>query len=791
MPKIKDSPGKAARLKVATVKLPGSARKARAAARELQNRATALDAASEAIKQSLRDSEENFHTFFETLDDMVFVGNQDGQILFSNRGATRKLGYAPEELRTMLLIELHPAELRQKAEEIVGAMLRKERETCPLPLETKSGGRLLVETRVWPGKWDGQDCLFGLCKDITGEQEAQQRFELLFRNSPAIMALSTLPERRFVDVNTEFLSALGYSKAEVIGKTALEIGIFPDAEAMGRTSATLESDGRLHSMELQVRRADGTLLEGLFSAEVVVMKGQRHLLSVWIDVTALNRATRLLQESEGRFRRMADSAPVLLWESGTDGLCHYFNKPWLDFTGRTLEQELGNGWAEGVHPDDLETCLHTYRLALQAQQEFKMEYRLRRADGEYRWLQDHGVPRSAPDGSFFGFIGSCLDITEIKQADEEGRQLAERLAMATQAGGVGIWDWDVANDALVWDDNMYRQYGITRDQFTGAYEAWTAGLHPDDRERGDAEIQMALRGEKDFNTEFRVLWPDGNIHHIRAMALVQRDAGGTPLHMIGTNWDVTDEKRAEAVVLQNLARAEELTRLKSRFVSMASHELRTPLANIMLACEILKNFGGAMPPERSQSVLSGLMTGVSSMVCTLDDLLLAGKIEEGKLPFTPVRFALLDFLKRCCQEVQPALQSPTRIDIAFRDAGLRVMADERLLHHILKNLLENALKYSPDDTRVELGVEAGPGSLTLTVLDRGIGVPEADRTFLFDVFSRASNVGDKPGSGLGLFVAQKCAHAHGGRMRYSPQPAGSVFSVTVPLVASADFHQSI
>jgi signal transduction histidine kinase len=224
---------------------------------------------------------------------------------------------------------------------------------------------------------------------------------------------------------------------------------------------------------------------------------------------------------------------------------------------------------------------------------------------------------------------------------------------------------------------------------------------------------------------------------------------------------------------------------------MASHELRTPLANIMLACEILKNFGGAMPPERSQSVLSGLMTGVSSMVCTLDDLLLAGKIEEGKLPFTPVRFALLDFLKRCCQEVQPALQSPTRIDIAFRDAGLRVMADERLLHHILKNLLENALKYSPDDTRVELGVEAGPGSLTLTVLDRGIGVPEADRTFLFDVFSRASNVGDKPGSGLGLFVAQKCAHAHGGRMRYSPQPAGSVFSVTVPLVASADFHQSI
>ncbi|MCX6968644.1 MAG: PAS domain S-box protein [Verrucomicrobia bacterium] len=1013
MPKIKNSPRKAVRLEVATVKLPGNARKARAAARELQNRATALDAASEgiaitgpdgcytyinpahlslfgyreaaevlgqswhifytqeeiefieksvfpvllekkiwrgqvrghrkdrshfvqelslsllpdggiacicsdaserigAIKQSLRESEDNFRTFFETLDDMIFVGDQNGQILFSNRAASRKLEYSAEELRAMLLIDLHPAEHRPKAAEIVGAMLRKERETCPLPLQTKSGIRLLVETRVWPGKWDGKDCLFGLCKDITEEQEARQRFELLFHNSPAIMVLSTLPERRFVDVNTEFLSALGYSKAEVLGKTALELGIFPDPGAMDRTSAKLESDGRLHNMELQVRRADGTLLEVLCSAEVVVMRGQRHLLSVWMDVTALKQTTRLLQESEGRFRSMADSAPVLLWESGTDGLCHYFNQPWLDFTGRTLEQELGNGWTEGVHPDDLETCMRTYRLALKAHREFKMEYRLRRADGEYRWLQDHGVPRVAPDGSFFGFIGSCLDITEInhakqdreelltrllkiadrvpgvlyqhrmrpdgtscfpftsdaikdiyrvtpqevredaskvfanvhpddrggvvesiqqsardltpwqhgyrvrfadgtvrllygnsvpqreedgsvlwhgfitditeqKQKDEELKQLVDRLSLATRAGQVGIWDWDVVNDRLVWDDRMYRLYGITPDRFTAAYEAWQAGLHPDDRERGDAEIQMALRGEKDFNTDFRVVWPDGSTHHIRAMALVQRNVDGKPFHMVGTNWDITEFKRAEAAALQNLARAEELTRLKSRFVSMASHELRTPLANIMVACEILKNFGNAMPPERSQSVLSGLMTGASSMARTLDDLLLAGKIEEGKLPCTPVRFALLDFLKRCCQEVQPDLKSPSRIDIAFRNAGLRVMADERLLHHILKNLLENALKYSPDDTRIELGVEAGLDSLTLSVLDRGIGVPEAERQFLFDAFSRASNVGDRPGSGLGLFIAQKCAQAHGGRMRYAPQPDGSGFSVTIPL----------
>ena len=261
-------------------------------------------------------------------------------------------------------------------------------------------------------------------------------------------------------------------------------------------------------------------------------------------------------------------------------------------------------------------------------------------------------------------------------------------------------------------------------------------------------------------------------------ASVYRDAQGKVLGVFAAARDITERKLAEAIVLQNLARAEELARLKSRFVSMASHELRTPLANIMLTCDLLKNFGNAMPAERSQSVLSGLMTGVTSMVRTLDDLLLAGKIEEGKLPFTPVPFALLDFLERRCKEVQPEL--PSRIEIAFHDAGLNVAADERLLGHILQNFLENALKYSPAGTKVELGVEVGADSLTLSVLDRGIGVPEAERKFLFEAFSRASNVGDKPGSGLGLFIAQKCAQAHGGRLRYTPQPDGSIFSVTIP-----------
>jgi PAS domain S-box-containing protein len=135
-------------------------------------------------------------------------------------------------------------------------------------------------------------------------------------------------------------------------------------------------------------------------------------------------ATIALRESEERFRLMADTAPVMIWMSGPDKLCTYFNKHWLDFTGRPLQRELGEGWSEGVHHDDLERCLNTYVRAFDARETFRMEYRLRRFDGEYRWVLDAGVPRYRLDGVFEGYIGSCIDVTDRKEMIET---LQERL----------------------------------------------------------------------------------------------------------------------------------------------------------------------------------------------------------------------------------------------------------------------------------------------------------------------------------------------------------------------------
>jgi len=153
------------------------------------------------------------------------------------------------------------------------------------------------------------------------------------------------------------------------------------------------------------------------------------------DVTEQRRVQEKMAESERRFRTMADKAPVMIWISGLDRLCTYFNKPWLDFTGRTLEQELGNGWAQGVHPDDVERCLMAYGGAFDERTPFSIEYRLRRTDGEFRWIINNGVPLIGPDRSFSGYIGGCIDITDRKLA-EEALVRSEKLAAMGRLAGI-------------------------------------------------------------------------------------------------------------------------------------------------------------------------------------------------------------------------------------------------------------------------------------------------------------------------------------------------------------------
>ncbi len=185
------------------------------------------------------------------------------------------------------------------------------------------------------------------------------------------------------------------------------------------------------------------------------------------DLIERSRAVTALRESEARFRQMAEAAPVMIWMAGMDKLCTYVNKPWLEFTGRTLEQEIGNGWVERVHPDDAERCREVYAAAFDARLEFQVEYRLQRNDGEYRWVLSHGIPRFVSADEFAGYIGSCIDITERREAEQELQASQQRLAGLVESAMDAIIAVDEAQRVVLFNPAAEQVFGCTAQDALG------------------------------------------------------------------------------------------------------------------------------------------------------------------------------------------------------------------------------------------------------------------------------------------------------------------------------------
>ena len=236
-----------------------------------------------------------------------------------------------------------------------------------------------------------------------------------------------------VFANDRFLNLFGFRREE-LQNLVLEDYVAPEyrAESRDRHDRRMQGEMMPTHFEYEGFRRDGTRM--WLEVDVVPIKHETGKLvgtqSAVRDITERKRAESVLQESEERFRLVANTAPVMIWMAGPDKLCNYFNQPWLEFTGRMLETELGNGWAEGVHPEDFKSCMDTFVKAFDRHESFRMEYRLRRHDGEYRWITDIGVPRLNRDGSFAGYIGSCIDITDHKLAEEVLEDMGRRLIEA-------------------------------------------------------------------------------------------------------------------------------------------------------------------------------------------------------------------------------------------------------------------------------------------------------------------------------------------------------------------------
>ena len=494
-----------------------------------------------------------------------------------------------------------------------------------------------------------------------------------------------------------------------------------------------------------------------------------------------------LRESESRFRIVADAAPVLIWMAGVDQLCTFFNKPWLEFTGRSMEQELGNGWAEGVHSDDLQNCLDVYTEAFDARQPFVMQYRLRRNDGTFRWVSDQGVPRYDAQGRFAGYIGSCVDVTELVNKDAALRESEERMRMAAEAVNLGIWEWDLSKDEI-WATNARRALLGWPASGKITLEHFISRLHPGDRDRIRQAIDDAIHKGQDFDSEYRLVLPDGIVRWMATRGSVRLDAHGKPAQLLGISIDITARKQAELEAKQRRDELSHLSRvaLIGEMSASIAHELNQPLAGIASNAGAGQRFidRGNVDLQEIRELLadigadarraSDVVRGIRGMI--KKEQMGRQRINLNDIVTNVVHILSSDALLHWC-ELKTSLDTNLPM----------VEADPIQIQQVLINLVVNAFEAMPEtpvSTReVEINTQQNAdGAVRVSVRDYGVGVSPETRSRLFEQFFTTK----AEGLGMGLAIARSIVEAHAGTIdAENAEGGGARFHFTLPISTAA------
>ncbi|MEK6303813.1 MAG: response regulator [Acidobacteriota bacterium] len=369
---------------------------------------------------------------------------QQGFVVFQAATGTEGLRLVAEVKPQLVLLDV---KLPDMSGHEVCRILKADRSTATIPVLQVSGSYTTRQDRV-RGLESGADgylakpvepdeliatikALLRMSVAEEARRETEARYEFLFERNSLPTWIIDLESLEFLAVNEAAIRSYGYSREEFLAMTVRDIRPREDVAAVEEYISKIP-DAAPNAEQWRHKKKDGTIIDVEIIWQELLYRDRHALLVLAKDITERKLAREALKESEARFRMMADTAPVMIWVSGTDKLCTFFNKSWLDFTGRSLEQEIGNGWADGIHKDDHESCLNTYGAAFDSRESYSIEYRLRRDDGEYRCVLVEGVPRFSKGGAFEGYIGSCIDITERKNAEAERDELFAREQAARE-----------------------------------------------------------------------------------------------------------------------------------------------------------------------------------------------------------------------------------------------------------------------------------------------------------------------------------------------------------------------
>ena len=472
-------------------------------------------------------------------------------------------------------------------------------------------------------------------------------------------------------------------------------------------------------------------------------------------------------------------APVMIWMSGTDKLCTFFNKGWLDFTGRRLEQELGNGWAEGVHREDFERCFEVYVNSFDARQPFTMEYRLRRSDGEYRWVLDNGAPRFASDGTFLGYIGSCIDITERKQAQD-------RFRLVVEASPNGIVLVNAQGHIVLVNTCVEKLFGYGREEligqgievlvperFRGEPPTHRAGFHAVLAARA-VGVGLELFARRKDGTEFPVEIGSSPIQSPEGMLV------------LSVIVDISPRKQAEAEARRHREEIAHLSRvaIMGEMAGSLAHELNQPLTGIVNNGSAGRRFiakGRADLPKLDglfEAIVADgrrageIIRGIRGMVRKGEEV--RGPVNLNDVIASVLRFVHSDALGHHCALVTEAGPELPLVE-----------GDQVQLQQVLLNLVVNAFEAMRETPAAERRViirseRESEGRVRVSVRDFGTGLPAEEPARIFERFFSTK----REGMGMGLAIARSIIASHGGELAAAnAHGGGACVYFSLPVIA--------
>ncbi|HPG48177.1 MAG TPA: PAS domain S-box protein, partial [Petrotogaceae bacterium] len=373
-------------------------------------------------QETLRNSELNTRTFFNTVEDLFFIGDMEGNILHVNTAVIKKLRYTLEQLKRKKIWDIHPKDRKEEIKELMKSVFLGDRTSRLLPLITSENNIIYVETRIWTAHWNGKESIFVISKDVTKENILLNKLKTVFENNPASMSIRDFPTGIFTDANEVFLNKYGYKKTDILGKTLEEIGIFIDEATNKEIEQELLKNGKVSLREVRITTSSGRIIQNLFTGAILDDLNKKSFLTVTIDVTGQKQAEDNLKEAEKRFSLALEGAEMGLWDWDMINNKVYFSKLWKSMLGYD-ENEIENsfeGWKKLWHEDDVQKIEKAIKDYLNGKTEkYEIIHRLKTKNNSWKWILTRGSLLRQKDGTPYRWVGTNVDITNEKERSDE------------------------------------------------------------------------------------------------------------------------------------------------------------------------------------------------------------------------------------------------------------------------------------------------------------------------------------------------------------------------------------